>query len=140
MSRSLLKRTFLVLLSVTLLAAASLFVFFVSFRVELHADQPLQPKVEELAKRLIAERKCGNCHTLQARGLELSGKVGPELTHQARRERSTQWLRHQLTDSSPILDHRAAPGMEGRNRLMPKFDNLSRRELAALIQFLTSLD
>lgn len=140
MSRSLLKRTFLILLSVTVIAAACLFVFFVSFRVELHADQPLKPGVEELAKKIIVERKCGNCHTLQARGLELSGKVGPELTHQARQGRSTQWLRHQLTDSSPILDHRAAPGREDRNRLMPKFDNLSRQELAALIKFLASLD
>ena len=131
------RRDFLVLLSVMLTAASCLFLFYVSTPMELFADQPRR---EERARKIIAERKCGNCHTLQARGLELKGKVGPELTHQARRKRSAQWLTHHLTSSFLIPDHGVVPGIEAKKRLMPSFNNLSEQELTILVEFLRSLD
>jgi mono/diheme cytochrome c family protein len=113
---------------------------FSSACLESHADVRLSKADEELAKRVIHNNECGLCHTLQARGLELTGKVGPDLTEQAYRGRSPQWLKEQLTNPVSIPDHEVVPGFEGKQKLMPKFNRTSDRELDAVIEFLRSLN
>jgi cytochrome c1 len=93
-----------------------------------------------MAKRVILNNECGLCHTLQARGLNLKGKIGPDLTQQAHRDRSPQWLQGQLTNPISIPDHEVVPGFEGKQKLMPQFNRTSERELNAVIEFLRSLN
>lgn len=107
--------------------------------VESRADQPAPARQEKLAKRLIVTHKCGSCHTLQAQGLELKGRVGPDLTRQAARGRSSQWLEKQLLEPRSVPDHEVEPGFEGKQRLMPPL-KASPEEVEALIAFLNSLD
>ncbi len=108
--------------------------------VESRADQRVLPYDEKLAKRVIVTRKCGTCHRLQARGLSLHGKVGPDLTHQGRRGRSAEWLRRHLVSPLTIPDSEVVAGYEGKQRLMPPLTDLSRAELDALVAFLRDLD
>ena len=108
--------------------------------LESRADRRQSRADEELAKRVILSRNCGSCHTLQARDLSLTGKVGPDLTRQGRRGRSPDWLRQQITRPTSIPDHEVVPGFEGKQKFMPVVDLASDRELNALIEFLRSLN
>ncbi len=123
-----------------LLISVSMLALFSSDCMESHADFRLSKSDEELAKRVIRNNECGLCHTLQARGLNLTGKIGPDLTEQAHRDRSPQWLQGQLTNPVSIPDHEVVPGFEGKQKLMPKFNRTSERELNAVIEFLRSLN
>ncbi len=123
-----------------LLISVSMLALFSSACLESHADVRLSKADEELAKRMIRNSDCGLCHTLQARGLNLEGKIGPDLTEQAHRARSSQWLKEQLTNPISIPDHEVVPGFEGKQKLMPKFNRTSDRELNAVIEFLRSLN
>ncbi len=123
-----------------LLSSVSMLALFSSACLESHADVRLSKSDEEMAKRVIRNNECGLCHTLQARGLNLKGKIGPDLTQQAHRDRSPQWLQGQLTNPISIPDHEVVSGFEGKQKLMPKFNRTSERELNAVIEFLRSLN
>ena len=123
-----------------LLITVSMVALFSSACLESHADVRLSKTDEELAKRMIRNNECGLCHTLQARGLNLLGEIGPDLTEQAHRDRSSQWLKEQLTNPVSIPDHEVVPGFEGKQKLMPRFNRTSDRELNAVIEFLRSLN
>jgi len=123
-----------------LLISVSMLALFSSACLESHADVRISKSDEEMAKRVIRNNECGLCHTLQARGLNLKGKIGPDLTQQAHRDRSPQWLQGQLTNPISIPDHEVVPGFEGKQKLMPKFNRTSERELNAVIEFLRSLN
>ncbi len=105
-----------------------------------HAGPGLDSEKEALAKEVIVSNKCGFCHSLQARGLRLTGAVGSSLTEQARRYRSPEWLRRQITDPTSIPDHEVTAGFEGRQKWMPRFDRLSEKELVSLVEFLRILE
>ena len=124
----------------TLLISVSMLALFSSACSQSHADGRLPEADEELAKRVIRNNECGLCHTLQARGLNLTGKIGPDLTEQAHRERSPQWLKEQISNPVAIPDHEVVPGFEGKQKLMPRFNRTSDRELNAVIEFLRSLN
>ena len=123
-----------------LFISVSMLALLTSACLESHADVRLSRADEELAKSLIVENNCGLCHTLQARGLNLKGEIGPNLTAQAQRGRSPEWLREQLTNPSSIPDGEVVPGFEGKQKLMPQWNGSSDRELNVLIAFLRSLD
>ncbi len=123
-----------------LLLSVSMLALFSSACLESHADVRLSKADEELAKRMIHNNECGLCHTLQARGLNLTGKIGPDLSEQAHRERSPRWLKEQITNPVSIPDHEVVPGFEGKQKLMPRFNRTSDRELNAVIEFLRSLN
>ncbi len=116
------------------------FVALSSGCVESWADQHRQSSSERLAKRVILTRNCGSCHTLHTRGLELHGKVGPDLTQQGRRERSSEWLRRQLLEPHTISDQEVAEGYAGKQRLMPPLKGVSEAELEAVVAFLQRLE
>lgn len=120
-------------------AVATILAFFLSGCLDTRADRRLAPEMENLAKGAIAANNCGRCHTLQARGLELTGKVGPNLTREARRNRSPEWLRRQLTDPTSISDAEVLPRYKGKQHLMPSSEHLTQQELAALVEFLRTL-
>ena len=124
----------------TLLISVAMLALFSSACLQSHADGRLSEADEELAKRVILNNECGLCHTLQARGLNLTGKIGPDLTEQAHRERSPQWLKEQISNPVAIPDHEVVPGFEGKQKLMPRFNRTSDRELNAVIEFLRSLN
>ncbi len=123
-----------------LLISVSMLALFSSACLESHADGRLSKADEELAKSVIRNNECGFCHTLQAHGLNLTGKIGPDLTQQAHRDRSHQWLKEQITNPVSIPDHEVVAGFEGKQKLMPRFNRTSDRELNAVIEFLRSLN
>lgn len=100
------------------------------------ADEPMAR-----AKQVIRQQGCSSCHTLQARGLNLTGQVGPDLTNEGARGRSDEWLRRQMRNPSAIPDSEVVEGFEGMQSTMPSYERrLSQEELDALVQFLQSLD
>lgn len=122
------------------LVSISILALLTSAYLESRADGRLSRTDERLAVRLILDNDCGSCHTLQARGLTLTGKIGPDLTRQAARGRSPQWLRNQIMSPLSVPDQEVVPGFEGKQKLMPRYDRFSDRELRALIDFLRSLN
>lgn len=94
----------------------------------------------ELAKQVILAQGCGSCHTIATAGLDLAGQVGPDLTNEASRNRTAEWLRMQLSNPTSIPDSEVAEGFEGQQSLMPSYDRLlSDEEMDAVIAFLMSL-
>jgi len=75
----------------------------------------------ELAKKIITAQNCGACHTLKAAGLDLAGKVGPDLTHEAQKKLTDEQLKAKLTSA-------------------PHTFKLTDEEIKALIAFLQSLN
>ena len=106
---------------------------------ESRAGSNLSLTQEQRAKRIIESNRCGSCHTLKARGLNLSGKIGPNLTHQGRRSRHRKWLKNQLMNPHSVPDEEVTTGFEGRQKWMPRFDKLDDPDLEALVRFLQSL-
>lgn len=93
------------------------------------------------AKAILREQGCGSCHTIQARGLDFTGQVGPDLTHEGERGRSDAWLRKQLTDPTSIPDEEVVDGFEGMQSTMPSYGRrLSEEDLDTLVRFLQSLE
>ena len=122
-----------------LIFIAYILTFFLSSRQESHSAPALSQSDEQLAKQIILHNKCGNCHALQAAGLNFSGSIGPNLPHQGQRERSASWLKTKLLNPSSFTDSEVVPGFEGKQKLMPKLDQISDRELNSLVAFLRSL-
>lgn len=107
------------------------------------AKEELPPLKEEaqlaLGKQVFQQQGCGSCHTLQAAGLNFTAIVGPDLTHEGRRNRSAEWLMRQLTDPTSIPDAEVVKGFAGKQAIMPSLRHLRQEELQALIEFLQSL-
>lgn len=108
--------------------------------LESRAERRQSRAEERLAQRVILSRNCGSCHTLQARELNLTGKVGPDLTRQGQRGRSPAWLRQQITNPTAIPDHEVVSGFEGKQKFMASADLVSGHELNVLVKFLRSLN
>ncbi len=108
--------------------------------LESRAERRQSRAEERLAQRVILSRNCGSCHTLQARELNLTGKVGPDLTRQGQRGRSPAWLRQQITNPTAIPDHEVVLGFEGKQKFMASADLVSGHELNVLVKFLRSLN
>ncbi len=106
---------------------------------ESRAGSNLSNAQEQRAKQIIVSNRCGSCHTLQARGLNLSGKIGPNLTRQGRRRRQSEWLKNQLMNPHSVPDEEVTTGFEGRQKWMPRFDKLDDPDLEAVARFLQSL-
>ncbi len=125
-----------------LLKSATALAFFALISTgceESRAGRNLSSTQEQRAKQIIASNRCGSCHTLQAQGLNLSGEIGPDLTHQARRGRQTKWLKNQLKNPHSVPDEEVTTGFEGRQKWMPRFDKLDEPDLEAVVHFLQSL-
>jgi len=93
----------------------------------------------EIAKSVITDQSCGSCHTLKNADFDLTGTVGPDLSNEASRHRSKEWLLKQLTTPTAISDN-DIPGFEGQQVVMPSYGRvLSNEELNTLIQYLIGL-
>jgi mono/diheme cytochrome c family protein len=93
----------------------------------------------EIAKSVITDQSCGSCHTLKNADFDLTGTVGPDLTDEASRHRSQEWLLKELTNPTAIPDS-DIPGYEDQQVVMPSYGRvLSDEELNALVQYLISL-
>ena len=92
-----------------------------------------------VAKQVIQQQGCGACHMIKTAGLDLNGQVGPDLTNEAARNRSAEWLRTQLVNPTAIPDSEVAEGFEGMQAIMPAYTQLTDEELDALIALLQSL-
>lgn len=73
-------------------------------------------------KTLYRQEGCFTCHQLNGEG----GKVGPDLTFEGTRGRTTEWL----------VGHFKDPGAYTKGSIMPAFDNLTEEQLNALTAFL----
>lgn len=107
--------------------------------VEEEPTREAEPRVA-LGKQVFQRENCGSCHALQAAGLNYTAAVGPDLTHEAQRGRSAEWLMRQLTEPTAIPDQEVAEGFAGKQSIMPSFKHLSEEELQALVEFLQSLE
>ena len=130
-------------LPVSLFTSAIALAFLALFSIgceESRAGSNLSRSDEARAKRLILSNRCGSCHTLQARGLNLNGDIGPDLSQQGRRNRQSKWLRKQLENPHSVPDSEVTTGFEGRQKWMPRFDQLEDSDLDTLVRFLQSLE
>ena len=75
-------------------------------------------------KRVYAARGCSECHRINEKG----GWAGPNLTHIGK-TRSKAWIRRQITDSKAHFG----------NSFMPLYKHLPRKDLNALVSYLSSL-
>ncbi len=103
------------------------------------ADSAADSREFVVAREVMVAQKCGSCHTLQSASLHWNATIGPDLTHQARRGRSVEWLRRHLKDPAHIPDGDLEPPFRGKQHLMPSFGHLSDPEMNEVIRFLTSL-
>jgi ubiquinol-cytochrome c reductase cytochrome b subunit len=76
----------------------------------------------ERGEALFASTECLACHTIEGRG----GKVGPDLSFEARIGRTRRWLRVQITN----------PARHNPHTIMPAAKGMTNRELSDLIDFL----
>jgi ubiquinol-cytochrome c reductase cytochrome b subunit len=74
------------------------------------------------ARGLFVSAGCATCHTIEGKG----GKIGPDLSHEAKLGRSDSWLIKQITD----------PGKHDPSTLMPAHKNLTQQQLAGLAHFI----
>ena len=75
-------------------------------------------------KRVYAGRGCSECHRINGKG----GRAGPNLTHIGK-IRSKAWIRKQITDSKAHF----------KDSFMPLYKHLPRKDLNALVSYLSSL-
>lgn|SRR5487761_161031 len=78
----------------------------------------------QYGKTLYRQEGCFTCHRLDGEGT----KVGPDLTHEGNRRRTSAWLTGHFKDPPAY-----SPGS-----LMPSFKNLTAEQLQALVAFLQS--
>jgi mono/diheme cytochrome c family protein len=71
---------------------------------------------------LFASAGCAACHTIEGKG----GKVGPDLSHEAKLGRSSQWLIKQITD----------PTKHDPSTIMPAHKNLTQPQLKSMADFI----
>jgi cbb3-type cytochrome oxidase cytochrome c subunit len=67
---------------------------------------------------------CGGCHSISGKG----GKIGPDLTNVGAK-RSKEWLAEQIKNPKTI----------NPSSIMPAYKDLSKSDLDALVDFLSSL-
>ena len=89
-------------------------------------SRPSQTEEQKIAygKTLYRQEGCFICHRLDGEG----GKVGPDLTEEANRGRSPDWLIGHFRDPKAYV-----PGS-----IMPSFKNLTNEQLSGLTAFLLS--
>jgi mono/diheme cytochrome c family protein len=75
--------------------------------------------------KLFQNLGCSGCHRVNGTG----GAAGPDLSHEALRGRSRQWLSTQIQD----------PKAHDSNTIMPAFASLSGRQMNQLVDYLLSL-
>jgi len=118
-----------------IVAALTLTLSLQSLADNLEDDRKLH-----LAKQVMLAQKCGSCHTLKVQEFDWAATIGPDLTHQAKRARSSHWLRLHLENPEVIPDAELEEKFRGKVRLMPSFSHLSEQELNSVTYFLTTLD
>ena len=111
-----------------------------TFSLQSLADNLDDNQKIHLAKQVMLAQKCGFCHTLKVQGFDWAATIGPDLTHQAKRDRSSHWLRLHLKNPEVIPDAEVEEKFRGKVGLMPSFSHLSEQELNSVIYFLTTLD
>ena len=79
----------------------------------------------QAGKDLYEHQECVACHAVNGQG----GKLGPDLSDEAARGRSDEWLRGQIRD----------PKSHNPNSVMPAFKSLSDRQVNDLVAYLQSL-
>ncbi len=110
---------------------------------EIYTGEVKAPKINKAKNEgaeLIKKLNCGLCHTIKSDELNLSGKIGPDLSNQKLRNRSDEWLTKQLLNPHSIPDSEVVKGYEGKQKLMPSYKKrLSENELKALVSYLKNL-
>ncbi|MGA2075506.1 MAG: c-type cytochrome [Terriglobia bacterium] len=87
-----------------------------------HAAQQADAALIKYGKTLYRQEGCFTCHRLNGEG----GSVGPDLTTEGSRGRSTEWL----------VGHFKDPPAYVHGSVMPPFKNLTEEQLRALTGFL----
>ena len=85
---------------------------------------PLSGLVKQ-GQQLFQSQSCLGCHTVDGQG----GKVGPNLSDEASKERSKQWLAQQLRN----------PKSHDPQSIMPAFSTLRDQQVTQLVAYLQSL-
>lgn len=75
-------------------------------------------------KAVYDDKGCNECHQINGKG----GQAGPELSHFGSKKNKA-WIRKQITDSKSHF----------KNSFMPGYDDLSRKDLDTLVNYLSSL-
>lgn len=107
--------------------------------VEEVSSQEEVPPEFKLAVEVIKAQNCGACHTLKAKGLNLAGTVGPDLSEEGKMNRSDEWQLKHLKDPASVPKEDLIPEFRNKHGLMPSYAHLSDEELNALVAFLQSL-
>lgn len=107
-------------------------------KIEIPNDAQGQPRFTmaqiDRAKELFRAQACFGCHTIN--GVFDSGQVGPNLTHEAQRNRSDEWqLRHLMNPVSVYVNGEP----QKIQWIMPPYAQLPEEDLQALVAFLQSL-
>ena len=89
------------------------------------SDPPPDPPSAEAGAKVFATQGCIACHTVNGKG----GKVGPNLSNEANKGRSKQWLAEQLR----------APKSHNASSIMPSFKSLADTQINDLVAYLMSL-
>lgn len=88
------------------------------------AAQPTAPGANE-GSALVQSLGCLACHSIQGKG----GKAGPDLSDEASRGRSAEWLAEQVRN----------PKSHNPTSIMPSFTNLTSAQMKMLVEYLLSL-
>jgi sulfur oxidation c-type cytochrome SoxX len=88
-------------------------------------SKPSQESGQQRGKKLFETIGCRECHTVNGQG----GKVGPDLSNEGNKGHSRQWFEIQIRN----------PRAHDPNTAMPAWDNLPRRQMDDLIDYLESL-
>lgn len=80
--------------------------------------------------KLLKQNGCMGCHSIQGKG----GSIGPKLDGVGSR-RNKAWLAGHISDSE--AHHKKDPASHTLPAEMPKYDDLSPLELAAIVNFLS---
>ncbi|OYD07061.1 cytochrome c oxidase subunit II [Paludifilum halophilum] len=98
------------------------------------SSQPQTPLASE-GKKLVSQN-CIGCHAIDGAGFEIKGRTGPNLTAFGKRTRiAGVWENNKENLEAWLKDPQVVkPG----NR-MPAFDHLSKKEISALVEYLSDL-
>lgn len=89
------------------------------------ADPPALNSAAASGRKLFETIGCMGCHTVNGEG----GKVGPDLSYEADKGRSRQWLTTQIEN----------PRDNDPQTIMPAFNNLSKEQVSNLVDYLITL-
>ena len=79
----------------------------------------------ESGTKLFATLGCAGCHTTNGKG----GLAGPDLSNEANKGRSREWLQTQIRN----------PKANSPQTIMPAYDNLSDQQVSNLVDYMLSL-